>query len=445
MSTEKGHFSTPLYSTIKEDNLDLQWPRSVQVYSKMAREDAQVRSILQAMTLPIIRTGWRIRPNGADPEIVKMVAEDLGLEIEGEEVDTPTKSKGKVDFKSHLGWALKSLVFGHMYFEKVYSDGSDGPQRLGKLAPRMPDTIHKINVAPDGGLESIEQKPPFVATGNSPYKGPITLEVGRLLVYLNDPQTSDWLGTSVLRAAYKHWVLKDKLLRLEASILERNGMGYPVYESSGNGSPKEQREEIKRGADISKTMRAGTLAGAGIPNGAKLSLLGVSGTTVSPREAINYHDSQIARTALAHALNLEGKGGSYALAEVQMELFLQGLQTIAEQHAAVANNYLVPDMVEKYTGQTDVLCPLVVFDTIGSKQKITVSEFIQAVQAKVIIMDHSTEEWFRRTNQIPAKELSREEVEQLISENKQSEAQQTPPPPPADENTQPPTDNEENP
>jgi len=98
--------------------------------------------------------------------------------------------------------------------------------------------------------------------------------------------------------------------------------------------------------------------------------------------------------------------------------------------------------VEKYTGQTDVLCPLVVFDTIGSKQKITVSEFIQAVQAKVIIMDHSTEEWFRRTNQIPAKELSREEVEQIISENKQSEEQQTPPAPPTDENTQPPTDKE---
>ena len=116
MSTEKGHFSTPLYSTIKEDNLDLQWPRSVQVYSKMAREDAQVRSILQAMTLPIIRTGWRIRPNGADPEIVKMVAEDLGLEIEGEEVDTPTKSKGKVDFKSHLGWALQITgVWPHVF------------------------------------------------------------------------------------------------------------------------------------------------------------------------------------------------------------------------------------------------------------------------------------------------------------------------------------------
>lgn len=443
MSTEKGHFSSPVYSTIKEDNLDLNWPRSVQVYAKMAREDAQVRSILRAMTLPIIRTGWRVRPNGADPELVKMVAEDLGLEIEGEEVDTPTKSKGKVDFKAHLEWALKSLIFGHMYFEKVYSDGSDGPQRLVKLAPRMPDTIHKINVAPDGGLESIEQKPPFVAQGNSPYKGPITLEVGRLLVYINDAQTSDWLGTSVLRAAYKHWVLKDKLLRLEASILERNGMGYPVYEASGNGSPKEQRDEINKGTQISRTMRAGNLAGAGIPNGAKLSLLGVSGTTVSPREAINYHDSQIARTALAHALNLEGKGGSYALAEVQMELFLQGLQTIAEQHAAVVNNYLVPDMVEKYTGETDALCPLVVFDTIGSKQKITVSEFIQAVQSKVIIMDHATEEWFRRTNQIPAKELSREEVEKIISENKQSEEQQPPPAPSTDENTQPP-DNEEN-
>ncbi|MDK7036876.1 hypothetical protein, partial [Klebsiella pneumoniae] len=61
-------------------------------------------------------------------------------------------------FEKHLEDALKCLVYGYMFFEQVYEPGEDGREHLVKLAPRWPGTISKINVAPDGGLDSIEQR-----------------------------------------------------------------------------------------------------------------------------------------------------------------------------------------------------------------------------------------------------------------------------------------------
>ena len=63
---ERGSAVAAKWSPLLEDNWDLRWPKSVKMYSKMAREDAQVKSVLKAVSLPILRTPCRISPNGAD-------------------------------------------------------------------------------------------------------------------------------------------------------------------------------------------------------------------------------------------------------------------------------------------------------------------------------------------------------------------------------------------
>lgn len=386
----------PIGSTaMSEDNWALRWPESVRVFSKMSREDSQVKSVLKAVTLPIQRTTWRVRPNGAAPELVRMVAEDLNLPVEGESGSAPVAVRsGRVSWQEHLPWALKMLTYGHAYFEKVYTDGLDGPQRLRKLAPRLQDTIAKITIADDGGLESITQR--STARGGRAVPA-VELEVGRLLAYVHDPDTMDWVGTSLLRPAYKHWRLKDRLLKLEADVLDRNGMGVPVYKSVDD----QNDADLDRGEEIATSLRSGEAAGAAIRASADLKIIGVTGQLVSPREAIVYHDSHIARTALAHALNLEGKGGSYALAEVQMDMFIQSLQTIAEYVATTANRYLVEDMVEKFTGDRRGPFPLIVFDAIGSRTGIGPEALSALKNAKLITADRALEEHLRRKHELP--------------------------------------------
>lgn len=386
---EIGHARPARVWRDSEDNWDLRFPRSVRVFSKMAREDSQVTSVLKAISLPIQRAGWQIDPNGAPDDVVSVVSEDLRLRVLGDDPNAPLAPRqGKVSWSEHLQQALLSLTYGFMFFEQVYEERG-GRFRLKKLAPRYPSTITKILVADDGGLEGIEQD------------GDVTIPVNRLVGYCHDPRDASWTGTSVLRPAYKHWVLRDDFLRLEAQVLDRNGMGVPVY--TGSELAIDPDADLQHGQEIAETMRSGESAGASIPAGAKLTLVGVNGQLVSPREAIAYHDSMIARGVLAHFLNLEGKGGSYALAETQSDLFIQSLQTTAEWIAETATQYIVEDLVRMAFPGYDGLCPRVTFDPIASKKELTAQDLATLVRDGVFIPDRDLEEDTRRRYSMPAK------------------------------------------
>lgn len=395
--SEKGYARTGKgrLSSLADRTPELRFPHSARVYSQMVREDAQVRSVVAAVTLPIQRTTWRIDPNGAPDEVVRLVSEDLRLPVLGEDGGDPVASStGRVSWYEHLYWALRCLVYGSAFFEKVY-EVRDGRDRLRKLAPRMPDTLSKVNVADDGGLESIEQ---VARPGSKPGKPP-TIGVEHLLAYVHDPMDLDWTGTSMLRSSYKHWRLKDELLRIEAIVLERNGMGVPTY-TAGSADPK----ELEVGQEIVDDVRAGVDGGVSIPFGAKFDIAGVKGTLVTPRPAIEYHDGQIARAGLAHVLNLDGKGGSYALAEVQLGIFMQSLQTIAERIATVASKYLVEEMVRFAFGEDFAgPFPSITFDPIGSKNDLGPEAISLLINSGAILPDKDLEEEIRRRGGLPTK------------------------------------------
>ncbi|MCC4250801.1 phage portal protein family protein, partial [Microbacterium testaceum] len=54
----------------------------------------------------------------------------------------------------------------------------------------------------------------------------------RLVVFVHQREGGNWVGVSLLRAAYKMWLLKDRTLRVQALAAERNGLGMPSYTSA---------------------------------------------------------------------------------------------------------------------------------------------------------------------------------------------------------------------
>lgn len=158
--TEKGYAaqSALWWPGDDENTPELVWPRSNEVYSRMRRQDAQVGSVLRAVTLPIRRTTWRLDPNGARPEVVQMVSEDTGLPVLGEPPRPAPRTRDRFSFAEHLRLALTMLPFGHSFFEQQ-ARIVNGQARLRKLAWRPPKTISKFDVADDGGLVAIEQYP----------------------------------------------------------------------------------------------------------------------------------------------------------------------------------------------------------------------------------------------------------------------------------------------
>lgn len=398
-SREVGHARAVKNYALAEDNGRLMFPRAAATYARMLRQDAQVRAIFRAVTLPIRRANWQLDPNGAPTEVVAHVAEDLRLRVRGDDPHKPLAPRaGRVSWEKHLEQLVYAFVFGHMFFEQVYEPGPDGREHLRKLAPRWPGTLTKINVASDGGLDSIEQTPITVHGESVAPKIPVS----RLVAYVFDDLGGQWVGQSILRPAYKHWVLKDDLLRLEYLTLERNGMGVPVY--TGSDATNDPEGDLDRGQEIVEGFRSGAHAGASIPAGAKLEVKGTSGQLISPREAISYHDNMMARSVMAHVLNLDGKGGAYALASTQNDLLVQALQTNAEWVQDVATQHVVEDLVRVAFPEHDGLMPRLVFDPIASKQEITPGDIAQVANANLIFGDKDLEEDLRRRWNLPPKQ-----------------------------------------
>lgn len=357
---------------------ELQWPASVAVYSRMDNEDSRVASLLEAISLPIRSTPWRIKPGSASDEVTQFVSWNLGVPIDGEDEVAElkgTRSRDRFSWKQHLSEvASPTLQYGHAVFEQIYrprQQSPDGRFWLRKLAPRPQWTITRFYVAADGGLVSVLQMAPSrtilpMSALGGPLIVPEPIPVNRLVVYTRNKRPGMWQGQSILRSAYKHWLLKDKFLRIEAAAAERNGMGVPVGTASSSSDPI----EVSNMAKLARSFRGGSNAGVGLANGQMLELLGVSGNLPDIRRAIEGHDRAIALSGLAHFLNLDGKGGSYALASVLEDPFVQAVQSYSESISDIGNAHIVEDLVDINFG-IDEGAPKLVFDPIGSQQDLT--------------------------------------------------------------------------
>jgi hypothetical protein len=370
-----------------ETTPELRWPLSVEVYDRMRRQDAQVGSVLRAVTLPVRRTQWRVDPNGSRPEVAKLVSEDLGLPLVGQKVAAPRRARDRFSWMEHLRLALLMLPLGHSVFEQVYRPVGD-QLRLRKLSPRPARTIEQFNVASDGGLISIKQ-----------WGGP-EIPVDRLVAYVHDMEGGSWIGHSILRTCYKNWLLKDRLLRVQVQTVERNGMGVPLYK----GAEKEQ--DLSAGLKMAKAWRSGDASGAAVPNGADLVLRGVDGDLPDAEGPIRYHDEQIARAVLAHFLNLGTQTGSWALGSTFADFFTLSLQSVAQQIADVATQHIVEDLVDVNWGE-DEPAPRIVFDEIGSRHAATAEAIKLLVDSGVVIPDEGLEEQLRQAYGLPLAEGQR--------------------------------------
>lgn len=385
-----------------EENPDLQWPKSINVFDRMRREDPQVKSVLRAVTLPIMRTEWAIDGTGCRDEVTARIAEDLGLPIKGKPPTAPLRTKGRFSFNEFLRLALLSLVYGHSYFEQVY-DQSDGSTHLAKLAWRPPRTISNIEVARDGGLVAIEQ-------GGIMGSGKVRIPVARLVAFVHEREGANWLGESLLRSAYKMWILKDRVLRIQALTAERNGLGMPVFTV---GEPPEGtfeemvawlEDEIQRGLKIVKEARAGEAAGISLGKGSTFEFKGVQGKLPETDKPIRYYDEQIARAVLAHFLNLGTETGSWALGSTFANFFTDSLNAVAQNMADVIQQHVIEDLVDLNWGPNEP-APRIVPAAIGEQQQITAEAIKGLIESGAVQVDDGLRAYVRDKFGLPVEDL----------------------------------------
>lgn len=374
-----------------ERNKELSFPESIPVYDRMRSQDGHVGSVLSAITLPVQRADWQLAGD-VRPEVEELVRESLGLPAPGEA--RARRSSNGVSWKEHVTQAAETMLWaGFMCFEQVYRvDPATGAVHLRKLAPRLPRTISHIETAKDGGLKAVHQMPAWFPGQTSLEMNRITVD--RLVMYVNRKEGADWSGRSILRTAYKHWLIKDVLMRLDAQAAERNSMGIPVV----SYTDESQRDTA---TTISENIRAGETAGVALPAGMELQILGVTGSTVDLIPRVRYHDQEIARSSLAMFLDVtSSENGSRALVEPVLDVFLDSVQAFADSIAETATEHIVRDLVRLNFGDDEPYPELTAGDLKASRG-IATDSLKALIEAGVIQPDDKLEEHQRTKYGLP--------------------------------------------
>jgi hypothetical protein len=368
---------------------ELKWPNSVYVYGRM-RNDPQIEALMRGMTMPIRRFIWRIDPSGARATPTQQVADDLGLQVVGQKAKAK-RTKNSFNFFDHLREAMLAMLYGHMYFEQVgvIETDANGKKlwRLRHLEPRLPQSINEIRVERDGSLSWIRQLDEW----NQP---PIPID--RLVCYVYEKEGANWFGRSLLRAAYQPWILKDRLLRVDAIRHERNGMGVPIIELPERATDAQRLEAQK----LANQYKIGMASGGALPFGMKLHLLGVEGTVSNVLDSIRYHDEAMARLMLQMFAQMGTQNvGSRALGETFVKFLARAQDTVAAWFRDVFNKYMITDWVDWNYGEDEVI-PQLVFER-DEDPELSAHELSQMVAQGVLTVDTDLENYLRDSYGLP--------------------------------------------
>lgn len=271
---------------------------------EMRRGDGAVKGVLRAIKSPLLGTTWSVVTEDDSPKGEK-IREFVEQNLFGM----------RRTWKDFLREATGYLDFGFYCFELIW-EKRDGRVWLADLEPRIPSSIFRWKLQ-DGSFGIVQ-----LLTSDEVRSHMAEVPASKLLILTNDKEGDDVTGQSVLRAAYKHWYIKNNLYKIASIAAERYGVGIPVFKlpASAGDAEKEKAEEMAR------NMRSNEAAYAIFFEGWEFDIKTPNGNPqgAAIESQINHHNAQIMLSVLATflALGSEGGGGSYALSQDQSSFFL---------------------------------------------------------------------------------------------------------------------------
>jgi len=398
LTIEMGGSGTNLLNgQLEEDyNAALLGTIGLEIYDRMRKSDAQVHATLLYCELPILSTKWSIEP--AKNEEGESEPEDEEI---AEFVRKALFERMANTFQDFLREILTMNPFGHSIFEPVWEIDEEQVW-IKKMGWRKPTTIDRweteeraagvIQVLPDGKKVSIP--------------------ADKLLIFTLRREGDNYAGQSVLRTAYRHWLLKDKFYRFDSVRHERQSLGVLKIHLPVDATSEDEAKALR----IIERLRNVEQAGITLPGGEEEQKWEAdfmdmkAGTTSNLFESINHHDRKIATNILAQFMELgsDGGGGSYALSEDQSSMFLQAQGSQAAYIRDVINRHLIQKLVD-YNYDVERY-PTLVFDRLG---EVKITDFATAAAslagAGLLTTDPNTEAAVRERINLPPKQAGMEE------------------------------------
>jgi len=373
----------------EEYNMTLTGTRGNRIYDQMRRSDAAVHATLEMCKLPIEGLSWNITP-ASDDEFDQYVSRFIDNQL----------------FHANLNWhdfthqSLGMFDFGFSVAEKTYSLGEfEGKIRvvIDSIGFRKQLSIYKWEM-PEG-QPGVTQQLTTKTVG---------IPRSKLMVFSNQREGDNYEGVPLLRYAYKDWYMKDKLIKINAVSLEKQGAGVPIITFGDNVTPTEK----ERARNIMRQFRANEEAYLEIPKDSGVEMMDMKGSSTKEiLPSIRYHDQQITLSVLGQFLMLGStETGSRAVGDVHSRLFLQSEEAAAVNFQTVVQNELIRQLCDLNFSSLPNGYPKLTHSRLETDD---ISIFSKAIadltNAGMITKNAETEQHIRSVTHLPA--LSKDEVD----------------------------------
>jgi phage gp29-like protein len=413
---------------------------AVRIYEKMRRTDAQIRSMLQVLKLPLRGATWMALPPENGDNVDQAIADFINDCLFADEAMEES-------WDTVLRHILLQLEFGFSIAEIVWTVDEEGAYRIKRLAPRLPKTIRQWNVDRNGHLIAVVQYAPIPVTTAAPNTASglvggstrntmslltrsesavapytfqtstqnqmLTIPADYLVLFSLEKEGDNYEGSSLLRPIFRNYFFKDEAYRLEGVRLDRWGVGIPVASLAQDHSLT--ADDLDELVEILKKVRSNERAFLIAPPGVSYDLMPKAASQTAgsgAMEWINHHDAQIVRSVLAGFLTMgQDPHGTHGFGSRLTDMFVSSLNGIARGICADLKRQLITKLCAYNFDMTNRKLPHIV---VRDLEQVDLENMIQALSAfskdGFIQPDDDTEKLLRKMLQMPdlQPEMSRE-------------------------------------
>lgn len=386
-------------------NPEFEFPSNLERYREM-RMDAQVRSALRVAKSPVLAARWFMAPATDAPEDRERATYIWNNLTRWMSTSWPQS----------LMESLYMLDYGFYILEKVFIKGPDGLVRWSKWAPVHPTEVIEPIYAVDGGYEAVK-----VSVEKNEEVEEVDIPIEQLLIFTYDKESGNMMGMSALRSCYKHWFIKENLLKIDAIQKERHAIGIPIIMLPINYN---RVTDVPVAHQIGENLRGNESAHVVLPPNWEIKFAKLEGNNVDPLKSAEYHGRMIYENFL---VNFTDKNPSTMHVGGSDETFMKGTRFIAEIIRDVINRYAIPQLYDWNYDEPETGYPELKVRRLGDTTDWRTMSFAHRnyAGAKILTPDDELENWVREEMDLPLRDpgTSREAVDS----SRQTKPSATPP------------------
>lgn len=394
----------------------LQGIKGVKVWREMSDSDPIVGSLLFIIKQQIRKIDIQVEPANLKKGHPKaQLAEQMVEWVQGvlDDMSTPmTDVKTEAATMLEYGFAPMEFVlkWRHGRQGERPSKHDDGMLGIHKISLRAQETIDRWELADNGDIKGLWQTPP---NGQQRF-----IPIEKLLLFRTTSVKNNPEGRSILRNAYRPWLMKKTIERVEGIGIERDIAGLPIVripmdiiKAHLDGDPNATRifnSYQKLVTNVRRDQKEGVILPSDMDDAGKGRLYefellaSPSRRSIDTSAPINRYAQEIAQSALMDFVLLgHGARGTQALATTKVDIFLDSIQGYVDTIAATLQRIL--DVLWEVNNLDHEVMPRLVADNTRQVDPERLAQLITSLVGAglPIFPDPVTEDWVRKRVGLP--------------------------------------------